>query len=232
MSLSEDKLMQLMAYADGELRPEEAAQVEAWLAESEEARRVVASFAPLGDFVRTTVAAGQVREPCDVADAVMARIDALPKAEESSVSTGRASVVPLPFWKNARVMAAAGAVAMAAGMFLWLQPRGAMRGESAMISRETARSQSLIPSQDPSQASAAAPAMEARGVTSEEARVAASALAASSDDDDNDDVSVKVHAVEAISNVSLFYTPAVTTEIEGASSVVFWLSDDDSSGEP
>jgi hypothetical protein len=101
-----------------------------------------------------------------------------------------------------------------------------------MISRETARSQSLIPSQDPSQASAAAPAMEARGVTSEEARVAASALAASSDDDDNDDVSVKVHAVEAISNVSLFYTPAVTTEIEGASSVVFWLSDDDSSGEP
>jgi anti-sigma factor RsiW len=73
MSLSRETMMDLMAYADGELDAEARARVEALVASSEEARRVVAEMGYVGDWVR---AGYRVPESPNVVDDVMQRVDA------------------------------------------------------------------------------------------------------------------------------------------------------------
>jgi len=88
MRLSQEKMLALMAFADGELAGEEKAQVEALLATSEDARRVVAAMR--GDTSAVAVDAwlakqskqgsdegATKRHPADgIADVVMSRIEA------------------------------------------------------------------------------------------------------------------------------------------------------------
>lgn len=52
MSMSSERMMKLMAYADGELEGVERAEVEKLLASNEDARRIVDAMGGLGDFVR------------------------------------------------------------------------------------------------------------------------------------------------------------------------------------
>jgi hypothetical protein len=65
-----------MLWADGELEPERAAQVEAYLAESPSARRMLGSLEALGEAVREAAQAGAERAGADgLASRVMDRID-------------------------------------------------------------------------------------------------------------------------------------------------------------
>lgn len=86
MSTSRPSAMELMQYADGELDAGRVAEVEAWLASSDDGRAVVATFGELGAIVRghaddTAQQAGADR----MADDVMARIDEAPVSRERVV---------------------------------------------------------------------------------------------------------------------------------------------------
>ncbi len=74
---SEERMLKLMAYADGELEGADLAEVEAWLAEDAEAVRFANEVAGLGDLIRI----GRKDSPqakavarFDIVDAVMAEV--------------------------------------------------------------------------------------------------------------------------------------------------------------
>ena len=69
MSLQEQELLDVMAYVDGELEPEQVAAVEALLARDAEARELVASMLALGDGVRAAHSVPTI----DITLAVMAK---------------------------------------------------------------------------------------------------------------------------------------------------------------
>jgi len=82
---------ELMRHADGELEPERAAEVEAYLVLDDHARAVVATIHEIGDHVRD-VAEQRVGDAADgVADAVMARIE-----QQAALSPEAGKVVALP----------------------------------------------------------------------------------------------------------------------------------------
>jgi anti-sigma factor RsiW len=103
--------LELMLYADGELDGDRLAEVEAELARSERARRVVASIRRTGDLLRAQVdeTAGHAGAD-DVAAAVMRTIEAA-RLEEGRKTP---SVVrgPSSWWYAMGGLAAAAAVAM------------------------------------------------------------------------------------------------------------------------
>lgn len=124
--------LELMAFADGELDDERAAEVAAFLAERPEGRAVVDGVVGLGDYVR---AAAVASPRLDVADDVMAAIERLEAASRNA-----ASIPPPSVHRSARPMptgprvpstpprarsrvapsAALGVLlAVAAGLFVW-----------------------------------------------------------------------------------------------------------------
>lgn len=85
--MTNDRLLKLMAYADGELEGEERAEVEQLIASDERAKRTVAQMRSLGAVVRATHEADAKNiASFDIADEVMAK---LPREAETS------NVVPL-----------------------------------------------------------------------------------------------------------------------------------------
>ncbi len=121
-SLSPDKMMLLMALADGELDGNERAEAEALVATNEEARRVVEALGgpvaeALGDWVATSQVERAVAAGAEsIAGTVMQRIaeDARPKV--SSLDAARAR-------RDARLKASAFVVAvasLAAGVFFYV----------------------------------------------------------------------------------------------------------------
>lgn len=72
MTLTQDQVLDVMAWADGELEGADAARVEALVASNAEAQELVRSFDALGDFVRTSHHREQIAA-VGVADAVMAK---------------------------------------------------------------------------------------------------------------------------------------------------------------
>jgi anti-sigma-K factor RskA len=93
MSMSSERMMKLMAYADGELEGSEKADVEKLLASDEEARRVVDAMGGLGDFVRLGHEAkvAPVIAKVDLTDAIMKKVDAeKPATNVRSLDAARA----------------------------------------------------------------------------------------------------------------------------------------------
>src|SRR5262249_26434751 len=67
-----EKMMQLMAYADGELSGAEKKEVEALLAKDPEAKQFVAEIMSLGELVKLGHSAREIK--IDITDAVMAQV--------------------------------------------------------------------------------------------------------------------------------------------------------------
>lgn len=115
MSLSEDRMMRLMAYADGELEAAERDEVEGWLAADPDARRFAQDLGILGELVKEGHAAsphGKIIAAFDVADAVM---DAVAREKPAS------NVVSLDTRRQKSVRiggVVAAALAIAASVFL------------------------------------------------------------------------------------------------------------------
>ena len=128
-SLSESRMLKLMAYADGELEGAERAEVERWLATDMNSVRFANEIAGLGDLVKTgheDSADAKAVASFDIADAVMAAVKAdKPAAKaESTKASKPAAVVSLDAArarsnKNLKVggMVAA-ALALAASVFV------------------------------------------------------------------------------------------------------------------
>jgi anti-sigma factor RsiW len=78
MSVSPDRMMKLMAYADGELEGSEKAEVEKLVETNEEAARIVNAMLGLGDFVREGHDASATKKTIakvDLTDAIMKKVE-------------------------------------------------------------------------------------------------------------------------------------------------------------
>lgn len=79
MTLTEQQMLDVMAFTDGELEGDDAERVRTLIASSPEAQELVVSIGALGDFVRSESRSRQspspsVRGRVDVADEVMRRV--------------------------------------------------------------------------------------------------------------------------------------------------------------
>jgi len=104
-ALNEEQVLDVMAYADGELAGDDEERVKALLEGSAEARELLASFGAIGDGVRSAVAPP---EGIDIVAAVMARVvpNELDRARLKRVGRTRMAVV------GASLLAVAAAVAL------------------------------------------------------------------------------------------------------------------------
>ncbi len=125
MSLTSERMMKLMAYADGELEDAERREVEGWLATDGDAARFANELAGLGDLVqvghRESPAAKAIAS-FDIADAVMVAV----KADEEK-KPAVAPVVSLDARRQrtrTTIAAAAAAFALAASVFFVMRPKG------------------------------------------------------------------------------------------------------------
>lgn len=108
MSLSSKNMLDVMAWADGELEGAEAKRVEALIEKDKDAKELVRSFGALGDFVRDAESKSSKPTP-DLVDAVMAGIG------PNDIERAR-----LKRGMRARVAAVAVTLtALAAGVFLY-----------------------------------------------------------------------------------------------------------------
>jgi len=195
-----DALLDLMAYADGELEGEAAARVDAWVARDEVAARWVEEFRTLSECISVTEGARRPPEGADtIADAVMAKVGPLspdrPNAEPKVVRIRRAF--------------AAGAVstvfALAAGWWLFFRTWG--------------------PMDDPDRSAVKAPVAVVSPPPSAKASPAESSAVAVQSDPGG----VELEQVESPTReISVFYVPALSGE--SASSIVVWVGEDSKAG--
>ena len=78
MSLSSERMMQLMAYDDGELEGADKAEIEKLVASNEEAARVVDAMLGLGDYVREGHDASDAKKTVakvNLTDAIMKKVE-------------------------------------------------------------------------------------------------------------------------------------------------------------
>jgi hypothetical protein len=200
VSLSKDDLLQLMAYADGELDEGEIPGVLALLEKSDEARRILEQHSAVGEWVRASGEEHAVAARADdIAGNVMDRIAQLRGANvtplDSRTKSARTRERVMAFGV---VCAAAAAVSL---FYLWpfARPATTERGPAAG-STESAplASGSSVPAA-PIQVAAAEP--EGEGTD--------------------------VQAVESPNHpVSIFYMPAATGPNAHASSVVVWIGEE------
>lgn len=115
MKAAPEKMLQLMAYADGELSGAEKKEVEALLAKDPEAKQFVAEIMNLGELVKL----GHSEKEIDVTEAVMAAVKEQPQAEKKS------NVVSLADRRSRTKTGAIviAALALAAGVVFYSRPK-------------------------------------------------------------------------------------------------------------
>jgi hypothetical protein len=208
MSLSREAMMELMAYADGELSDDAAAlaRIEALVQSSDEARRIVEAMQGLGEVVRELPEAhradGGVAD--GIADGVMAKIGDAAIAPVVSLSQRRA------IGRAHYATAAAAALALAAGVALYLRSNEPASGYVAV---DQGHEPSPVVQPAPGTSEPPSPAVS----------VAANAPAPpKSDEVDLEEVESQDH------HVSVFYVPKSITGAASANagaSVVVWIDD-------
>lgn len=118
MSMSSERMMKLMAYADGELEGSEKTEIEKLVASDEEAARVVNAMLGLGDYVREGHDASPAKTTIakvDLTDAIMAKVaEEKPDTNVRSLDAARAKK------RNVGVGIVA-ALALAASIFAVMQ---------------------------------------------------------------------------------------------------------------
>jgi hypothetical protein len=212
MSLSRDTMMELMAYADGELEGEALAKTEALVQSNEEARRIVEAMTGVGDFVRQAADEAphaDLSQADTIADVVMRKVNAEPTAK-----LRRPTSIPPRERRGRAAVAVVAVLALAAGAMLLLR-RDEPRPEQAL--QQVERVESPAPSGAPPEM---APSPSA---------VAQASPASSGTTAQPDTSGVDVEQVESPSHqVSVFYLPAVAAAAanKNASSVVVWIGDD------
>src|SRR5687767_1588703 len=92
MSVSPDRMMKLMAYADGELEGAEKAEVEKLVESDEEAAQIVNAMLGLGDFVRegNDAKVAPIVAKVNLTDAIMKKVESAemePAKATSNVSS-------------------------------------------------------------------------------------------------------------------------------------------------
>jgi hypothetical protein len=207
VSFSQEQMLELMAFADGELEGDARRHVEELLRESEEARRVVAAMGTLGEVVRAGAEsrAGAIAVADGIADGVMAALKRAPLAQDP----GR-KVVSLAEARRSRggvTAAIVAALAVAAGAVF------AVRGKAPV---PVAQEQPIETTPAALSALASAPG---------------SASAALAEREPAEKHGVDLEEVHSVNNkVNVIFMPSAAAS-GAAASVVVWI-DDDGHGAP
>ena len=202
MSMSSERMMKLMAYADGELEGADKAEVEKLVASDDEAARVVNAMLGLGDFVREghdTKLAPAIAK-VDLTDAIMKAVEKAEiepaKADTKKPATNVSSLDAARAKKRNVGVGVVAALALAASVFFVMQNKPE---EKPMAAK---------PKPVPTQASPAPQQMASIELPSVNATTAAG---------------VEVEAVESPGHsVSVFYLP---TANELSTSVTVWVDE-------
>ena len=112
MTLSKDVMMELMAYADGELEPTEMARVERLIAADADAKRLVESLGVLGEVVVQMHDAPHAAATEGLVDDIMARVEKEGAPRKSSMRPPR--VVDLRDRRENRLKVTGAIIAMVA----------------------------------------------------------------------------------------------------------------------
>jgi hypothetical protein len=221
MSLSRETVLELMSLADGELEGDARDRVERLVASSEEARRVVEAMrrAEVGTWLSESTHDRAGRAGADgIADAVMSAIEKSPQGRSASAAPaaspratsvasmggGVVSMADGRWRRSSRlqvaVSAAAGCLALAAAVALYVRAGGERTDERAPV------------------ASVGIPPVDFQAPSSTVAQQTEPARG------------VEVNEIEAPHGVSVFEIPvgaaAAVANPTGASSVVVWVDDD------
>lgn len=203
MTMSSERMMKLMAYADGELEGADKAEVEKLVASDEEAARVVNAMLGLGDFVReghdakVAPVVGK-HDRVDLTDAIMkavAKAEIEPAKAETKKAAGNVSSLDAARAKKRNVgVGVVAALALAASVFFVMQNKPE---EKPMASRPKP-----VPTQVSPQQMASVELPSVNATTS---------------------AGVEVEAVESPGHsVSVFYLP---TANELSTSVTVWVDE-------
>jgi anti-sigma factor RsiW len=211
MSLTHDAMLELMAYADGELDGADRARVEALVRTSDEARRVVDAMRGLGDVVRELESSGPAsRGDADgIADDVMRAIERDAPAPQATRPRAAhvAKMASLEDYRERRGGAlawAAAALAVAATAIFWIQ---GTNPPAAQVADESPHEMPPVTQpEEPATPPAPAPAAVAQ---------------AENDEADLESVESSTH------HVSVFYVPKKKSGggLSAAASVVIWIDD-------
>jgi anti-sigma factor RsiW len=206
MALTHNELIYLMAYVDGQVDDDEIPEVEALLAKSEEARRIVAQHQAMGDWVRARGEELGAKKGVDsIAADVMQEVEKLGGAQVITIERARAKRA-LNFQRVKEFGALAAVAAVAAAFYLWPD-----------------QSESPLPHATPvAMDSAPTPADSATAPPSPPPSAEEPPLAMASNDTAG---GVDVEAVESPAHqFSVFYVPASLNT--NAQSVVVWIGDE------
>jgi hypothetical protein len=211
MSLSQETMLELMQYADGELEGDARARIEALLQTSDQARGIVEAMGALGEVVRDGVdaRANASAGGYGIADAVMAAV----AGDAARAQDAHGGVVPIGNARSARrartgvTSAVVAALALAAGVFLFVTTKA-----PAPTAKE--EPVSSMPASAPLAPAAIAPSA---GAAPEEVAKA-------------DAPGVDLEEVRSIRNkVNVFFMPAAASAGAvapgAAASVVVWIDD-------
>jgi len=219
MSLPEETMMDLMAYADDELEGDDLARVEALVQSNDEARRVVEAMSGLGDRVREGIDSRWLEtHAAPIAVAVMTKLEAEPTVvKRRPLGDGSGNVRSLQ--RRHVVGVTVGVLAMAAAAMLVLRSNQevehpvAQGGGRATTPAEIAPPFGSEKSGTTAVAQASPPNQGTQPVQNGQSGTSG----------------VDVEQVESPSHqVSVFYLPAVSAAANNAnaSSVVVWIGDD------
>ncbi|MDF2692810.1 MAG: hypothetical protein K0S65_1193 [Labilithrix sp.] len=151
-SLSSERMLKLMAYADGELEGADLAEVDGWLVTDGDAARVTTELAGLGDLVKTgheTSKAANAVASFDIADAVMAAVKEEKKETKTKELPAKAAPVVVSLearrQKNLKLGGAvAAALALAASVFVMTRSK-----EEVPMAQTAAPAPSMVASAEP-----------------------------------------------------------------------------------
>jgi len=218
MSLSKNELLYLMAYADGEVDDDELPEVEALIAKSEEARRVLAQQSALRQWALDAAESSAKRGRADgIADAVMTEIENLGGAKVITLERERAKRV-LNQQRTKEFGALAAVAAVVALFYFWPSNEAPVP-----VADQSAKTIAQPPGSAKPQTPPTSPG--AAGVTGQNPEPPAVAVA-----EPAEEPSIDVQAVESPQHpFSIFYVPGVAaTGAAGASasSVVVWIGEE------
>ena len=124
MSLSSERMMQLMAYADGELEGADKAEIEKLVASNEEAARVVDAMLGLGDYVREGHDASDAKKTIakvNLTDAIMKKVEGAEIEPAKKTDTNLRSLDAARAKKRNVGVGIVAALALAASIFAVMQ---------------------------------------------------------------------------------------------------------------
>ena len=124
MSLSSERMMQLMAYADGELEGADKAEIEKLVASNEEAARVVDAMLGLGDYVREGHDASDAKKTVakvNLTDAIMKKVEGAEIEPAKKTDTNVRSLDAARAKKRNVGVGIVAALALAASIFAVMQ---------------------------------------------------------------------------------------------------------------